>query len=67
MKSYTEQNVATASEFAKKLTQAKDFQDFWRIQAEFMQTQFKALNEQAKDLGEAATKAATGAFKDISS
>ena len=31
MKSYTEQNVAAASEFARKLTQAKDFQDFWRI------------------------------------
>ena len=67
MKTYTEQNVAAASEFAQKLTQAKDFQDFWRIQTEFMQTQLKAFTEQAKDLGEKATKAATGAFKDISS
>ena len=31
MKSYTEQNVAAASEFARRLTQAKDFQDFWLI------------------------------------
>ena len=67
MKSYTEQNVAAASEFARKLTQAKDFQEFWRIQTEFMQTQLKAFGEQAKDFGETATKTATGAFKDISS
>jgi hypothetical protein len=67
MKSYTEQNVAAASEFGRKLTQAKDFQDLWRIQIEFMQTQLQTFSEQAKDLGETATKAATGAFKDISS
>jgi hypothetical protein len=66
VKSYTEQNIAAASEFAQKLTQAKDFQDFWRIQTEFMQSQLKAFSEQAKDLGETATKTATGAFKDIS-
>jgi hypothetical protein len=63
MKSYTEQNVAAASEFAQRLTQAKDFQDFWQIQTEFMQTQLKAFSEQAKDLGETATKTGTGAFK----
>ena len=67
MKSYAEQNVAAASEFGRKLTQAKDFQDFWRVQTEFMQAQLKTLGEQAKDLGDMATKAATGAFKDISS
>jgi hypothetical protein len=67
MKNYTEQNVAAASEFAGKLTQAKDFQDFWRIQSEFMQAQSKTFSEQVKDLGETATKAATGAFKDFSS
>jgi hypothetical protein len=67
MKNYAEQNVAVASEFARKLTQAKDIQDFWRIQTEFMQTQLKTFSEQAKDLGEIATKAATGAFKDVSS
>jgi hypothetical protein len=67
MKSYTEQNVAAASEFARKLTQAKDFLDFCWIQNEFLQTQLKAFSEQAKDLSETATKAARGAFKDISS
>jgi len=63
MKHYSEKNLASASEFALKLTQAKDFKDLVRIQTEFMQTQLKALSEQAKDLGETATKAATDALK----
>ena len=57
-------NVATSFEFAQKLTQAKDLQDLVQIQTEFMQTQLKALSEQAKDLGETATKTATKAFKE---
>ena len=40
----------------------------WQVnQSEFMQTQLQTFSEQAKDLGETATKAATDAFKDISS
>ena len=60
MKSYTEKNIAAAFEFSQKLTQAKDFQDFWRIQTEFVEAQWKALNEQTKDLGETMTKGASG-------
>jgi hypothetical protein len=64
MRSYGEQNIAAATEFAKKLTQVKDFQDFWRIQTEYMQAQLKAFGEQTKDLSETVTKSATGALKD---
>jgi hypothetical protein len=60
---YAQQNVATAFGFAQKLTQAKDLQDLVRIQTEFFQTQLKSLTEQAKDLGETATKAAAGRLK----
>jgi len=60
---YAQQNVATAFGFAQQLTQAKDLQDVVRIQTEFLQTQMKSLTEQAKDLSETATKAATGVFK----
>ena len=67
LKKYMELNIASAAEFAQKLTQAKDFQEFWQIQTEFMKVQSETLSEQVKDLGEIATKAATGAFKDISS
>ena len=31
MTTFTEQNIAAASEFAQKASNAKDFQDFWRI------------------------------------
>ena len=60
---YAQQNVDTAFGFAQKLTQAKDFQDMVRIQTEFFQTQLKSLTDQAKDLSETATKAASGPFK----
>ena len=53
---YAQQNVATAFEFAQKLTQAKDLQDVVRIQTEFLQTQMKSLTEQAKDLTETANE-----------
>jgi len=65
MKTYTEKNIAVASEFAQKLTKATDFQDFWRIQTEFMQAQWKAFNEQTKDLGQTMSKSATGVLKDL--
>jgi hypothetical protein len=67
MKTYTEQNIAAASEFAQKASNAKDFQDFWRMQTEFMQAQWKAFTEQTKDLGESAAKSATDAMKGLSS
>jgi hypothetical protein len=67
MKTYTEQNIAAASAFAQKASNAKDFQDFWRMQTEFMQAQWKAFTEQTKDLGESAAKSATDAMKGLSS
>jgi len=67
MQSYGEQNIAAASEFANKLTQVRDFQDFWRVQTEYMQAQLKAFGEQTKDLGEVVTKNTTRAFKNFSS
>ena len=63
MKTFTEQNIAAASEFAQKASKAKDFQDFWRIQTEFMQAQWKAFTEQTKELSEAATKSAANMMK----
>jgi phasin family protein len=63
IQSYAGKNVATTFEFAQKLTKAKDFQELVQIQTEFMQAQFKTLSEQAKDLGEIATKAASDAIK----
>jgi hypothetical protein len=67
MKTYMEQNIAAASEFAQKASKAKDLQDFWRMQTEFMQAQWKTFTEQTKDLAESATKSATNVMKGLSS
>jgi len=65
MQSYVEKNMAAANEFIQKLSEAKDVQSFWLIQTNFMQTQWKMLSEQMKDLSETATRSVTGAFKNI--
>ena len=67
MQSYIEKNMAAANEFMRKLSEAKDVQSFWLIQTNFMQTQWKTLSEQMKDLGETATRSMTGAFKNSAS
>ena len=66
IQSYAGKNLATTFEFAQKLTKAKDLQELVQIQTEFMQTQMKALSEQAQDIGETATNAATSAIKGAS-
>src|SRR5215469_12031265 len=63
MKTYTEKNISAYAEFVGKLGQAKDFQEVFRIQTEFMQTQLNSLTEQARSLGEAYNHAATNATK----
>ena len=63
MKTYTAQNISASADCMHKLSQTKDFQEFFRIQTEFMQTQMNTLTEQAQSLGEACTKAARGATK----
>jgi phasin len=57
---YAEANVNAAFDLAQKLVQAKDPQDVLRLQAEFVKTQVEAIQEQAKELGAALQKAASG-------
>ena len=63
LKSFTEQNIATAHHHLQKLSQARDFQDIIKIQTEYMQTQWSLFADQATQLGEAYMKTAAGAFK----
>jgi hypothetical protein len=63
LKSFTEQNIATAQQHVQKLSQAGTFQDVIRIQTEYMQTQLSLFADQAKQLGEAYMKTAAGALK----
>jgi phasin len=61
--SFAEQNVANSFDFAQKLVRAKDMQELMALQQEFLQAQMKAMSEQAKDLGSAATKSAMDNIK----
>jgi len=63
IKTYTAQNMSASADCAHKLSQAKDFQEAFQIQSEFMQKQLNSFTEQAKSLGEAYTKVATEATK----
>jgi len=60
---FAEQNAATSFEFAQKLALAKSAEEIIQLQTEFLKTQMHALSNQAKELGEAATTAATEATK----
>lgn len=62
LKSYAEKNAAATHDFIKKLSQAKDLQDMFRIQTEFLQAQVNAFGEQTASLAESFAKAA-GDFK----
>ena len=60
---FAEQNIANSFEYAQRLVRAKDVQEVMAIQQEFLQAQMKAMQEQAKDLGAHATKAAMDTAK----
>jgi hypothetical protein len=62
LKSYAEKNLAVMQDYVHKLGRAKDFQEALRIQAEFMQSQFAAMGEQTKNLGETYTRSAADAM-----
>ena len=50
-KSYVERKVAANRDFVEKLLRAKDFQEVFRIQVEYFQSQLKAAAEDAHQLG----------------
>ena len=60
---FAQQNIMASFELAQKLLRARDVQDVLKLQAEYIQSQMKVLNEQAKELGESASKAASEAAK----
>jgi hypothetical protein len=50
-KAYIERQVAANHAFVDKLLRAKDFQEAFRIQADYFQSQLKAAAEDATQLG----------------
>ena len=56
---YTEQNVIAAFDLAHKLVRAKDPQEAFALQSEYLKTQLAALQTQAKELGAVFQKSVT--------
>jgi hypothetical protein len=50
-KAYIERQVAANHAFVDKLLRAKDFQEAFRVQSEFFQSQLKAAAEDAAQIG----------------
>jgi hypothetical protein len=63
VKACAEQNISATQEFVRELSYAKDIQDILRIQMKFMRSQMETFGEQARDLGDAFVKAASGPAK----
>jgi phasin len=55
--SYAEQNIAAAFDLAQRLVRAKDMQEAMQIQAEYVRSQFAAMQAQMKEFGSAAQSA----------
>ena len=64
IKGYAEKNITMTQEYLRQLSQARNFQDMVRIQADFMQSLTKAFGEQS--LAEAHKAAADIAKKPTS-
>ena len=62
LKNHAEKNIDLVQELVHKLSDAKDFQDAFRAQSEFMQSQFAAIGAQTKSLSEACSKSAASVF-----
>jgi phasin len=60
---FAEQNISNSFEFAQRLVRAKDMQEVLALQQEFLKSQMQAMQEQAKDLGATASKAAMDSTK----
>jgi phasin len=61
--SYAEKNVQASLDFAEKLLHAKDLTEVMRLHSEYVQSQMRALAEQASEMGQIVSKAAMEAAK----
>jgi len=54
---YAEQNLTAAFDLAQRMVRAKDMQEAMQIQAEFVRSQFEAMQTQMKEFGSLAQSA----------
>jgi len=63
LKDQSIQSIAAVHELVKRLSQAKNFEEAFRIQTAFMHSQLNALGKQAASFGETYAKEAAGGVK----
>jgi phasin len=61
--SFAEQNVSNSFDFAQKLMRAKDANEVVKLHSDYVRKQIGTLSEQAKELGQTATRAAMDTTK----
>jgi phasin len=60
---FAEQNVANSFDFAQKLMRAQDVGEVVKLHSDYVATQLKSLQEQAKELSATTAQAAASAAK----
>jgi phasin len=61
--SFAQQNMTASLDYAEKLLRATDLSEVMRLHTEYVQTQMKALTEQASEIGQSMGRAAMEAAK----
>jgi len=61
--SYAEKNAQASLDYAQSLLHAKDLTEVTRLHSEYVQTQMRALAEQASEMGQIVSRAALDAAK----
>jgi phasin len=56
--SFVQQNMTASLDYAEKLLRATDLSEVMRLHAEYVQSQMKALTEQASEMGQSMGRAA---------
>lgn len=60
---FAEANIKASLDYAERLLKAKDMAEILHLHAEHIQSQMRALAEQASEMGQAVTRAAMDATK----
>ena len=56
--SFAQQNMTASLDYAEKLVRARDLSEVMRLHTEYVQSQMKALTEQASEIGQSMGRAA---------
>ena len=60
---YAEKNVQASLDYAQSLLKAKDLPEVMKLHADYVQSQMRALSEQASEMGQIVSRAAMDAAK----